>query len=49
MAVMPFFYDIIRTMKINVYVETQAMELNKPFTYLCNEQVYVGCRVKVPF
>ncbi|MGM9912020.1 replication restart helicase PriA [Floccifex sp.] len=36
-------------MKINVYIEQQALELNKPFTYECDEDISVGCRVRVPF
>ncbi|MGN1277375.1 MAG: primosomal protein N' [Floccifex sp.] len=36
-------------MKINVYVEQNTMELNKPFTYECDSNVQVGCRVRVPF
>ncbi|MGM9948218.1 replication restart helicase PriA [Floccifex sp.] len=36
-------------MKINVYVEQSTMELNKPFTYQCDSNVQVGCRVRVPF
>ncbi len=34
---------------INVYIEHNSLALNTTFTYACDQNVEVGCRVKVPF
>ena len=34
---------------INVYVEQNTLQLNKPFTYCCDFDVKKGARVRVPF
>ena len=34
---------------INVWIEHNAISLNQPFTYHCDQAVSRGCRVKVPF
>lgn len=34
---------------VEVYIEHNTLSLNKTFTYVCEQEVQVGCRVKVPF
>ncbi|MDO4465897.1 MAG: primosomal protein N' [Bacillota bacterium] len=34
---------------VEVYIEHNTLSLNKTFTYACQQEVEVGCRVRVPF